>query len=92
MPAIERRGLTLVDELAAEGSLDGYHLLPSVRGDLLAKLGRLDEARTELERRRRSRATSANACCCSSEPDVRIGVIGRRRTRDRRTLHPHCVP
>lgn len=30
------------------GALDGYHLLPSVRGDLLARLGRLDEARTEL--------------------------------------------
>ena len=33
-----------------EPSLDGYHLLPSVRGDLLAKLGRSDEARVELER------------------------------------------
>jgi predicted RNA polymerase sigma factor len=31
-------------------SLKGYHLLPSVRGDLLAKLGRPDEARTEFER------------------------------------------
>jgi RNA polymerase sigma-70 factor (ECF subfamily) len=43
-------GLVLVDALTAEGSLDGYHLLPSVRGDLLVKLGRLDEARAELER------------------------------------------
>jgi RNA polymerase sigma factor (sigma-70 family) len=43
-------GLELADELVAEGSLEGYHLLPSVRGDLLAKLGRLDEARSELER------------------------------------------
>ena len=43
-------GLVLVDALVAEGALDGYHLLPSVRGDLLAKLGRLGEARVELER------------------------------------------
>jgi RNA polymerase sigma factor (sigma-70 family) len=43
-------GLELVDELVQEGALEGYHLLPSVRGDLLVKLGRLDEARVELER------------------------------------------
>lgn len=43
-------GLEIVDALTAESSLEGYHLLPSVRGDLLAKLGRLDEARGELER------------------------------------------
>jgi RNA polymerase sigma-70 factor (ECF subfamily) len=43
-------GLDLVDALTAEPSLQGYHLLPSVRGDLLAKLGRFDEARAELER------------------------------------------
>jgi RNA polymerase sigma-70 factor (ECF subfamily) len=43
-------GLELVDALTAEPSLDGYHLLPSVRGDLLARLGRFDEARAEFER------------------------------------------
>jgi RNA polymerase sigma-70 factor (ECF subfamily) len=43
-------GLELVDALSSEESLQGYHLLPSVRGDLLAKLGRFDAARTELER------------------------------------------
>ncbi len=43
-------GLELVDALTAEPSLKAYHLLPSVRGDLLAKLGRLDEARAEFER------------------------------------------
>jgi RNA polymerase sigma factor (sigma-70 family) len=43
-------GLTLVDALMAEPSLKSYHLLPSVRGDLLAKLGRRDEARVEFER------------------------------------------
>jgi RNA polymerase sigma factor (sigma-70 family) len=43
-------GLELVDALASEPSLKAYHLLPSVRGDLLAKLGRFDEARPEFER------------------------------------------
>ncbi len=43
-------GLDLVDALASEPTLKAYHLLPSVRGDLLAKLGRLDEARGEFER------------------------------------------
>jgi RNA polymerase sigma factor (sigma-70 family) len=43
-------GLELVDRLAGEPALQGYHLLPSVRGDLLVKLGRLEEARGELER------------------------------------------
>ena len=43
-------GLELVDALNAEGSLANYHLLPSVRGDLLAKLGRFAEARAEFER------------------------------------------
>jgi predicted RNA polymerase sigma factor len=43
-------GLALVDALSAEPSLRSYHLLPSVRGELLAKLGRFDEARAECER------------------------------------------
>lgn len=43
-------GLELVDALTLEPSLKAYHLLPSVRGDLLAKLGRVDEARVEFER------------------------------------------
>ena len=42
--------LGIVDALAAGGKLDGSHLLPSVRGDLLAKLGRHEEARAEFER------------------------------------------
>ena len=42
-------GLELVDELVVEGSLEGYHLLSSVRGDLLAKFGRDEEARAEFE-------------------------------------------
>jgi len=43
-------GLEIVDALQSEPALRGYHLLPSVRGDLLSKLGRDDEAREELER------------------------------------------
>ena len=42
-------GLNLVDALVHEPSLANYHLLPSVRGDLLKKLGRFDEARAEFE-------------------------------------------
>ena len=43
-------GLQLVDSLAGEPALHGYHLLPSVRGDVLARLGRLAEARQEFAR------------------------------------------
>jgi RNA polymerase sigma factor (sigma-70 family) len=46
-PAI---GLELIDRLASEPALKNYHLLPSVRGDFLAKLGRFDEARAEMEK------------------------------------------
>jgi len=43
-------GLALADQLMGVPALEGYHLLPSVRGDLLARLGRADEARAEFER------------------------------------------
>jgi RNA polymerase sigma factor (sigma-70 family) len=43
-------GLDVVETLTAESSLQDYHLLPSVRGDFLVKLGRIDEARAEFER------------------------------------------
>jgi len=43
-------GLALVDALTSVAALEQYHLLPSVRGDLLAKVGRLEEARAEFER------------------------------------------
>ena len=69
-------GLELVDELTAEPSLADYHLLPSVRGDLLARLGRFDEARGELERaaeltrNARERALLlARACEAAPSPD-----------------------
>jgi predicted RNA polymerase sigma factor len=41
--------LRVVDDLVAGGSLAGSHLLPSVRGELLSRAGRRDEARRELE-------------------------------------------
>jgi predicted RNA polymerase sigma factor len=43
-------GLELVDAIVETGALAGYHLLPSVRGDLLERLGRPDEARAEFAR------------------------------------------
>lgn len=43
-------GLELVNPLASDPAMQNYHLLPSVRGDLLKKLGRMDEARAEFER------------------------------------------
>ena len=68
-------GLELVDQLTADPALRNYHLLPSVRGDLLQKLGRLPEARTEFERAatltRNARERSlllARAQACSDIP------------------------
>jgi RNA polymerase sigma-70 factor (ECF subfamily) len=71
-------GLEVVDALTAEGSLENYHLLPSVRGDLLKKLGRLDEARVEFERaasltrnarERHLLLARARACVAGSAPE-----------------------
>jgi RNA polymerase sigma factor (sigma-70 family) len=69
-------GLELVDALASEPSLASYHFLPSVRGDLLAKLGRFDEARAEFERaasmtrNTRERALlRERAAACGVRPD-----------------------
>ena len=65
--------LAIVDRLSEEPALDSYHLLPSVRGDLLDKLGRHDEARAEFERAAQRTANStqraallerAAACAC----------------------------
>jgi RNA polymerase sigma-70 factor, ECF subfamily len=50
MAAGPAAGLELVDRLTSEPSLEAYHLLPAVHGDLLAKLGRFGEARAEFER------------------------------------------
>jgi predicted RNA polymerase sigma factor len=43
-------GLELADALTTERALEGYHLLPAVRADLLSKLGRYGEAQAEFER------------------------------------------
>ena len=59
------RALEIVDELILEPSLKAYHLLPSVRGDLLAKLGRFDEARAEFER-----AASLHSKCARTRAAV----------------------
>ena len=74
-------GLELVDALVSEPTLRGYHLLPSVRGDLLAKLGRLDEARAEFERaatltrnaRERELLLERAAACASGSAGPRPG-------------------
>ena len=49
-PTGPRPALELVDALVDDNALGDYHLLPSVRADLLARLGRAEEARAELER------------------------------------------
>ena len=69
-------GLELVDTLTSEPSLKSYYLLPSVRGDLLAKLDRFDEARAEFERAasltrnaRERKLLLERAAACAPAPD-----------------------
>jgi predicted RNA polymerase sigma factor len=71
-------GLAIVEGLSAEPALAGYHLLPSVRGDFLQKLGRRAEARAEFERAaalaRNTRERDlllARAAACAGEPGPR---------------------
>src|SRR5262249_47877513 len=75
-------GLEIVERLAKDGSLASYHLFSSVRGDLMQKLGRLDEARVDFERaasmtrNARERALlleRAGACESASPPAVKRG-------------------
>jgi len=61
-------GLELIDTLALEPSLKSYHLLPSVRGDFLFKVGRLLKPRRSSSAPRPSRATHASANSCSTAP------------------------
>jgi RNA polymerase sigma-70 factor, ECF subfamily len=68
-------GLEVVDALADDPALKAYHLLPSVRGDLLHKLGRFEEARAEFERaasmtpnERERNLLLARAAACGSVP------------------------
>jgi predicted RNA polymerase sigma factor len=71
--------LERIDALVAKGELEGYHLLASVRGDLLGKLGRLEEARTEFERaaalthnaRERALSLARAADCAAGRPPSR---------------------
>lgn len=70
------QGLALIDGLGSDPALSGYHLLPSVRGDLLARLGRLDQARLEFERaasltrNKRERALLLRrAAACAADDD-----------------------
>jgi RNA polymerase sigma factor (sigma-70 family) len=70
-------GLELADTLLSEPALDGYHLLPSVRGDFLKKLGRMDEARAEFERaaaltrnRRETKLLGERARACANGPSA----------------------
>ena len=66
-------GLAAVDAVASEAVLRTYHLLPSVRGDLLIRLGRLEEARTELERAA-SLAQNAREQALLRERAARLGA------------------
>ena len=66
-------GLELLDRIADEPALAGYHLLPSVRGDLLAKLGRAREAAAEFER---AAALTENAARARAAAQAGGGVLG----------------
>lgn len=71
-------GLELVDGLTGDRTLESYHLLPAVRGDLLVKLGRAREARREFERaasltrneRERALLLERAAACSTAETDI----------------------
>jgi RNA polymerase sigma factor (sigma-70 family) len=72
-------GLSLVDSLQADARLEQYHLLPSVRGDLLEQLGRREEARAEFARaasltsnERERRLLLGRAAACTSEEPPRL--------------------
>jgi RNA polymerase sigma factor (sigma-70 family) len=85
--------LRLVDALAGDPTLASYHLLPSVRGNLLVRLGRTDEARREFERaasltrntRERDLLLERAAACASADASPRASAASprgvRRRTR-----------
>ena len=63
-------GSDLSTRCVASRRSQDYHLLPSVRGDLLAKLGRFDEARAEFERAAALTRNRASGSCCSSGPEM----------------------
>jgi predicted RNA polymerase sigma factor len=81
--------LELVERLREEPALDSYHLLPTVRGDLLDKLGRPLEARAEFERaaqrtansRQRAALLERAAACAPSVDATRHGFLAPRESR-----------
>jgi RNA polymerase sigma factor (sigma-70 family) len=80
------RGLEIVDALTAEPALRGYHLLPSIRGDLLARLGRTAQARAEFERaaalagnEREREWLRARARALAADPEAPTGAAGPAR-------------
>jgi RNA polymerase sigma factor (sigma-70 family) len=83
-------GLELLDALLGEPSLRSYHLLPSVRGDLLTRLGRFQEAQTELQRAasltgnaRERRLLLDRAKVCAWQAGRQPGLVGDRARADR---------
>jgi RNA polymerase sigma-70 factor, ECF subfamily len=89
-------GLELVDALTSAGSLENYHLLPSVRGDLLVKLGRFDEAHAEFERaasltrnaRERDLLLERAAACAQRNESSPEENVGRRPSLGARPGEP----
>ncbi len=80
-------GLALVEALASAGALRGSHLIPSVRGELLSRLGRRDEARAELRAAAALTATRARRRCCGVRPTRWESERGAGRTPHRK---PRC--
>jgi RNA polymerase sigma factor (sigma-70 family) len=78
-------GLALVDPLVSEPVLQNYHLMPSVRGDLLTKLGRFDEARTQFER---AAALTQNARERELLLDRAQHALNLSNSRGRSQVHP----
>ena len=77
-------GLELVDSLADEPALRGYHLLPSVRGDVLVRLGRMAEAREEFER-------AADLCDNERERELLLSrAVALRTNNELREVNVHA--
>ena len=74
-------GLQLVDALRQDGSLDDYHLLPAVRGNLLERLGRFDEARAEFERAAMLTGNAREQALMRARARLVTDQIGRGSTR-----------
>ena len=85
-------GLERVDTLTSEPTLQAYHLLPSVRGDFLARLGRFEEARVEFDRAAGSPAMRASAHCSWRGPPRLEPAPGFRRwTEKERAAAPEAL-